>query len=225
VKLNIRKPRAKALAVTGRGKRFMMIVSRHAVTVLAGALSGAMLLAAPAAIAQDATEKETLTRCERDICGMITGKKKEGADLSCDLIKTWNQEDIQEGAKSKNLSWAFGRARCSVKINIKRADIVDAVATPAFTLKIAKQPVDCEIERESEKYPIKMTLAPELVFKDGKVTDASLGVDDIEGASLIKGAVWTAATLEQNFGLFESDLVREVNKFIERQCPKRMAEK
>ena len=101
---------------------------------------------------------------------------------------------------------------------------MDALTTPQYTLKVEKQPVSCEIERSAEKYPIKMTLAPELKFKDGKATNASLHVDNIEGTTIIKGVVWTAATLEQNFGLFESDLVREVNKFIEKQCPKRMAQ-
>ena len=45
---------------------------------------------------------------------------------------------------------------------------------------------------------------------------------DIEGAALIKGVVWTAAALERNFGLFEADLVREVNRFVQKECPKIM---
>jgi hypothetical protein len=43
---------------------------------------------------------------------------------------------------------------------------------------------------------------------------------DIDGAVLIKGVVWTAAQLENNFGIFEKDLVREVNRFIQKECPK-----
>lgn len=169
------------------------------------------------------TEKQALQKCEIDICRMITDKSRDGADLTCQLSKTWQQEDIEKGAQEKKLTWGFGRARCNVAVDVKRADIVDAVTKPEYTLKIEKQPVDCEIERNEEKYPIKLTLAPVLQFKDGKATEAQLGVDNIEGTTLIKGVVWTAATLEQNFGLFQSDIVREVNKFIERQCPKRLA--
>lgn len=176
------------------------------------------------AVAQDAAEKQTLLKCEKDICGIIVGKEKAGADLNCDLTKTWAKEDIEKGAKEKSLSWGFGTAQCKLKVAVKRGDVVTALTTPEYTLKIDKQSVACEIERGAEKYPIKMTLAPELKFKDGKNTGVSLKINDIEGTSLVKGVVWTAATLEQNFGLFESDLVKEVNKFIEKQCPKRLAD-
>lgn len=189
-----------------------------AVMVLAlCASSGAPALA-------DDTEKEKLAQCERSICSVLQEKLKDGDDPTCDLTKTWQKEEIEKGAEAKKLTWGFGRARCNVKVSLKRADLVDAVTQPEFTLKVDQQPVDCEIERGEEKYPIKMTLAPELKFKDGKATTADLGVDNIEGTTLIKGVVWTAATLEQNFGLFEDDIVREVNKFIEQQCPKRMAD-
>jgi hypothetical protein len=176
--------------------------------------------------AEDAleTEKQNLSQCELALCTIIGEKKKEGADFTCDATKTWQKEDIEKGATEKKLTWGFGRARCTVKVALKRADVVDALTQPDFTLVVDKQPVECEIERSTDKYPIKMTLAPKVTFKNGKVTGANLGVDNIEGATLIKGVVWTAATLEKNFGLFQSDLVREMNKFIEKQCPKRLAE-
>jgi hypothetical protein len=181
---------------------------------------------AGSALAQDAeTEKQKLAQCEVDICRMIVEKTRDGGDLSCDLTKTWQQEDIEKGAQEKKLTWGFGRARCNVKIDIKRTDIVDAVTQPSYTLKVEKQPVECEIERNEEQYPIKMTLAPVLTFKDGKATQADLGVNDIEGTTVIKGVVWTAATLEQNFGLFQADILKEVNKFIATQCPRRIAGK
>lgn len=195
------------------------IAAAAAVLALSAVLAGASR-------AQDAaeTEKQKLAACEREICTVLSEKKKEGADLSCDLTKTWQKEEIEKGAQEKKLTWGFGRARCNVKLALKRSDLVDALVQPEFTLKVAQQPVDCEIERNEEKYPIKMTLAPELKFKGGKVTEADLGVDNIEGTTLIKGVVWTAATLEQNFGLFQDDIVREVNKFVEKQCPKRLAD-
>ncbi len=63
-------------------------------------------------------------------------------------------------------------------------------------------------------------MAPVLKFKDGVNASTSLNVSDIQGTALIKGAVWTAATLEQNFGLFHKDLLREINKFVQKECPK-----
>lgn len=200
------------------------IRSKHRSGLATGLILAAFAFAAPAS-SQDAleTEKQKLAQCERDICGILIGKEKEGGDVSCDLTKTWQQEDIQKGAEDKKLTWGFGRARCSVKLDLKREALINAMSQPEYTLKVDQQPVNCEIERNAENYPITMTLAPELKFKDGKAVGADLGVDNIEGTTIIKGVVWTAATLEQNFGLFEDDLVREVNKFVEKQCPKRLA--
>ena len=141
--------------------------------------------------------------------------------MTCDLEKTWQKEDIQKGADYKHLSWGFGSARCTAKLNAKRADLVAALTSHEYTLKIGKQPVACEIGEE--KYSIRATLAPELEFKDGAVTHGAVHMDDIEGSALIKGVVWTAAALERNFGLFESDLVREVNRFVQKECPKIMS--
>ncbi len=193
-------------------------------TRLIVALSATIMLGS-AAFAQDSdADKAKLAQCEKDVCGIIVGKKKDGADLSCDLTKTWKGEDIQKGAAEKSVPWGFGRTQCSVKINAKRAVLVDALTSPTYTIKSEKQTVSCEIERGTEKYPIKLSAAPELKMKDGKAVGISMNVADIEGATLIKGVVWTAATMEQNFGLFEKDLVKEINKFIERQCPKRLAD-
>jgi hypothetical protein len=89
---------------------------------------------------------------------------------------------------------------------------------------VDKQSISCEIDRNGEKYPVSVTMAPELKFKDGKATNASLHMDDIQGATLIKGVVWTAATLEQNFGLLEGDTLREINRFVQKECPKVVAD-
>ncbi len=66
-------------------------------------------------------------------------------------------------------------------------------------------------------------MAPELKFKDGMATAVSLHMADIQGALLIGGVVWTAAALEENFGVLQGDLIREVNKFIKKECPKVLA--
>jgi hypothetical protein len=179
------------------------------------------LAACNSARADDRAEKEKIAQCGRELCGIIVSKNASGPDLSCDLAKTWEKEEIQKGADYKNLSWGFGSARCTAKFRAKRADLVAALTSPESTLKIGKQSVACEIGEE--KYTIGGTLDPELVLKDGKVTHGAVHLDDIEGSVLIKGVVWTAAALERNFGLFESDLVREANRFMEIECPKLMS--
>jgi hypothetical protein len=187
------------------------------------ALTGAILAlaASSSAWADDQEEKEKIAQCGRELCGILISRNASGPDLSCDLTKTWAKEDIQKGADYKNLSWGFGSARCIAKFRAKRAGLVAALTSPEATLKIGKQSVSCEIGEE--KYTIAGTLDPELVLKDGKVTHGAVHMDDIEGPVLIKGVIWTAAALERNFGLFESDLVREANRFVAIECPKLMS--
>ncbi len=184
------------------------------------ALAGVLLaLSADGSAAADSqAEKDKIAQCGRDICGIIVSKKPNGPDVTCDLVKTWEKEEIQKGADYKHVSWGLGQARCTAKLTIKRADVVAALTSREYTLKIGKQPVSCEIG--ADKYTIGATVAPELKFTDGVAASGTVQMDDIEGAALIKGVVWTAAALERNFGLFESDLIREVNCFVHTECPK-----
>jgi hypothetical protein len=101
---------------------------------------------------------------------------------------------------------------------VKRAEITAALTSADNVFKTGKQSVSREIG--SEKYPVGVTIAPELTFKDGTNTAVALHIADIQGTTLIKGVVWTAATLEQHFGILHSDMVREVNRFILKEFPK-----
>ncbi len=183
--------------------------------VLAFALSAAFC---GAALGDTEEDKAKLAQCAKDICSIIVSKKASGPDLSCDLKKTWEKDEIQKGADSKNLSWGLGSARCSVKVKAKRSDIVAAFSAPESTFRFDKQWIACEIGAES--YPIGATLAPELKLKNGSTTAVSLHMANIHGATLIRGVVWTAAALEENFGILQGDMVREINQFIKKECPK-----
>jgi hypothetical protein len=163
-------------------------------------------------------EKKKLVQCATDLCSIILSKNPKGPDLSCDLTKTWDEKQVQKGADSKNVAWGLGSVKCSLKISLKRADIAAALSSSDGKFKTGKQTVACEIG--DDRYPIRAAAAPELKFKNGTNTEASLHVEDIDGAPLIQGAVWTAAQLERHFGVFEKDIVREVNHFIQKECPK-----
>ena len=176
------------------------------------------LSAGTSAWADTGEEKQKVVQCAKDICSMIVSKDANGPDLSCDLTKTWEKDEIQKGADSKKLTWGLGSARCSVKVSVKRADITAALTSADDVFKVGKQSIACEIG--TEKYPVSVSMTPELTFKNGANTGVALHIDDIKGATLIKGVVWTAASLEQHFGILHSDMVREVNRFIQKECPK-----
>lgn len=192
--------------------------------VLPLSLLAASLLAAPAlALEEGPKEKENLDACEKSMCELLVKKEATGGDLKCDLAKTWAKDKIKSGVEGKKISWSLGDARCSISLSAKRQDIVDALSKPTHELKLDPHTVKCEVERDKELTTINISMAPKLQMKDGKVEKAWLGIGTIEAPAAIKGAIWTVAQMEDTFGIFHSDLVKDVNKFIYEKCPKRLA--
>lgn len=182
------------------------------------------LAAVPAAALEETTsEKDELKACEKRICEIIVKKDTSGPDLACKLSKTWNKAKIQEGIEKKRLTWSFGNARCAIDVGMKRDDILAAISKPEHTITLDPQTVKCQVEREKEVTEVSVTLAPKLSFKGGKADKAWLNVTQIEAPTVIKGAIWTAAQIENNIGLFHTDMIAEINEFIGQKCPKAMA--
>ena len=197
-----------------------MVALKWATGVIRSAAIGLSMTAflSGATMADTEADNAKLAQCGKDICAIIISKKAKGPDLSCDVTKTWQKDEIQKGADSKNILWGLGSAKCSAKVKAKRSEIIAAVTAPEMTFRFDRQSIACEVG--TDRYELRATIAPELTFKYGSTTAVSLHMDNIQGAPLIKGVVWTAATLEENFGILQSDMVREVNRFIKKECPK-----
>ncbi len=179
-------------------------------------------LGAPAfALDEIPNEEENLKACERNLCGMILSKDKAGDDLTCDISKTWAKEKIKKGAGTKSLSWGFGDARCTVDLKAKRDNIVSSLTDPEHTFKMESHTVNCLIEQKDEPTKIDVTLAPIVTFKDGKATKAQLNITKVEAPTVIKAVITGADWIEKNVGLFHSEMLEEINEFIEKKCKKR----
>jgi hypothetical protein len=202
-------------------RSFTVTARLSAACGLALALSASMA-AGVQAFDEDKGEKEQLEACERSLCDILV-KRGAGSDLQCTLQKTWSGGKIKEGVEQKKLKWGFGDLRCNAKLDAKRQEMVDALSKPEYELKLPAHAIKCEIERGSEVIPVSVSLAPKLQFKDGKVAKAWLGIGVIEAPAVVKGAIWTAAQLEDTFGIVHSELVKEINTFVHERCPKRVA--
>jgi hypothetical protein len=191
------------------------------VAVLVGGLALAIFSVTPSrALERAADEKDVLKACEKRLCDIVVNKQTAGDDLSCHLSKTWAKSNIKDGIEKRKLSWSFGDARCTVDLSAKRDLILGAMTKPEHALELAPHTVKCEIEREGEVTPINITLAPKVTFKNGTADKAWLNVKSIEAPAVVKGAIWTAAQIEDNFGLFQSDMIAEINEFVQKKCPK-----
>lgn len=189
------------------------------VTITAAALMA--MTTAAMALEPAANEREQLQACEAQICQVAVKKASAGNDVKCQISKTWARRSIESGISEQKITWGYGDARCSLNVDLKRADVVDALTKPAHTIIIPEHSVKCEVEREKELVPITLKVAPKLQFKAGKIEKAWLNVSSIEAPTVIKGAIWTAAKLEDNVGLFHGQIIKEVNKFLHEKCPAR----
>jgi hypothetical protein len=190
---------------------------------LAASLWLALLPLPAAALDEGAKEKEVLDACEKSICELLVKKDSSGDDLKCALSKTWGKDKIKSGVEGKKIGWSFGDARCGVNLAVKRQSIVEALTKPEYELKLDPHTIKCEVEREKELTTINISMAPKLQMKEGKVVKAWLGVGNIEAPAAVKGAIWTVAQMEDTFGIFHSDLIKDINKFVHEKCPKRLA--
>jgi hypothetical protein len=176
------------------------------------------------ALQPDPAEREKLKACEKAMCTMVTKKEVAGADLACSLSKTWTKDQIQSGIEKKKISWSLGDAQCTLDVKLGRAAIIEALSKPEQALDFGAHTVKCLVDREGKETPINITMAPKITFKGGQAVTAILGVKEIDAPSVVKGAIWTAAALEDSVGIFHSDILKGINDFIGPKCTKAMAE-
>jgi hypothetical protein len=151
---------------------------------------------------------------------MLLQKNPKGDDLSCELTKTWAQSTIKKGTENHTLKWGYGDARCSVQIHIPREAIVAALVNPEFTFQVPPHTAECVVEENGEPHTVKATLAPKIVFKDGMADKVWVNLKSIKGPTGIKASLWLAANLTDKVGLFHRPMIRSINKFIGKHCPK-----
>jgi hypothetical protein len=188
--------------------------------LLLAALSAAFLLVPGAhALEEQRGEAEAIKACDKRLCTMLMQKNAKGDDLRCSLTKTWARSTIKE-ADSHKLSWAFGDAQCSVDINLSRARLVSALTDDHKKLRVPPHTVNCLVEQNGKLEKVTATLAPKIEFRDGKAEKVWVNLTDVEGPAGIKATMQTAAQLADTLGLFHRRMIKSINRYVERHCPK-----
>jgi hypothetical protein len=190
-------------------------------TLIGAALLAVALAASPArALEEQKGEQAALDACDERLCRMLQQKTPTGEDLKCRLTKTWARSTIKEADRTE-LSWGFGDARCSVALDISRASIVAAVtSTSAFKFWVPPHTADCVIEQDGQLKSIKATVAPKIIFKGGRAEKIWINLTHIDGPSSITGWLSAGAQLSDSVGIFHRAMVKSVNGYIYKHCPK-----
>ena len=190
-------------------------------TLIGAALLAVALAASPArALEEQKGEQAALDACDERLCRMLQQKTPTGEDLKCRLTKTWARSTIKEADRTE-LTWGFGDARCSVALDISRASIVAAVTSTApYKFWVPPHTADCVIEQDGQLKSIKATVAPKIVFKGGRAEKIWINLTHIDGPSSITGWLSAGAQLSDSVGIFHRAMVKSVNGYIYKHCPK-----
>lgn len=188
------------------------------------ALIGAAVCAPHAAHALDELkhEKKAISSCERALCGMLVTKDPKGSDLKCDLTKTWGQKTIK-AAESSTLSWGFGDARCTARISVTRAEILAAISSPKAKFWLPDQRVHCVVEEDGKPQDVHVLVSPKIEFRNGQAEKIWINLKEVDGPPNVTGLVRFAVGLSDKVGILHPGLVKSVNGFINKSCPKVLA--
>jgi hypothetical protein len=191
-------------------------------TIGAAMLLGAVRLGAVHALEPASGEAAAILDCERRLCTMLQQREAKGEDLTCELSKTWVRNVIKS-ADQPTVKWGFGDARCSIRIQISRAQVADALTARGtdYKLWIPPHTATCLVEIDGQARTLTATLAPKLEIRDGRVEKIWVNLTHLDGPTAVKATLWTAARLADNVGIFQRPMIKSVNRFITTTCPKK----
>jgi hypothetical protein len=185
-----------------------------------GALT-AVAICAPAALSLDEQKGEVaaIKECDKRLCTILLEKNPKGPDLKCALTKTWDRSKIKQ-ADSQQVSWGFGDARCSVDIDLSREALVTAMTADRITVRMPRHKANCLVEQDGKPEKVTAVLAPKIEFRNGKAEKIWIRLKDVDGPASVVLTVKTAAQLADTLGLFHRRMIKGINRYIERHCPK-----
>jgi hypothetical protein len=167
---------------------------------------------------EEKEEKEARKACKIEICFSLATKDPEGADVACDIIKTWREEDIVK-MLGGHINWPFGKAVCQSKLRLKRAPLAKAMSEPDYAVTMESETVRCSLDRkEGKPYVVEIALAPKVTFKNGKATDADVNWGDVSAPMLIYPLLYAGAALDNSANVLGPEVVRMVNEFTTKGC-------
>lgn len=166
---------------------------------------------------EELAEREGRKACKIEICTAFRAHKT-GADIQCNVTKSWRKEQLDKVMKKARVSWPWGQVVCKSDIDLTRDELIKSVKEPEYELQLKKHTVACTIKREKDTADIKFSFSPKVSFENGVAKKAALNWGKIEAPTLVKGAMWTATATDNTFNVLQSMLVKDINKFITTGC-------
>jgi hypothetical protein len=167
---------------------------------------------------EEKKERETRRACAVALCSTLHNRKPDTGDVTCSVRKTWQKEHLTKVLSKGGLSWPWGNARCSTDLKFDRATLIKAMSEKTYEAQFPQHEVACELDREAEKYQVKMQIHPKVTFTEGKAVKATMNWGKIDAPTLAKSALWSATAADNTFGVLQSTVVEDINDFIQNKC-------
>jgi hypothetical protein len=221
-------------------RRFFALIAASIFALVPGALEAADSSAQSAAEApseqaaapakrqltpEEAAEKEARKECKKKICDIIATRDPNGENVSCDIVKTWREEDIVKMLGNK-VSWPWGKAVCQSKLELERKSLALAMSETSHEIVMPVQKVRCTLAQktEGEPYTVEVTLAPKVKFENGKATEASINWGEATAPLLIYPLIYAGTGIDNKTNVLGPEVVRMVNEFATKKCTEVKAE-
>jgi hypothetical protein len=173
---------------------------------------------------EEKAEKEVRKACKAKICEIVASRDPAGEDISCDIVKTWREDDIAKMLGGK-ISWQWGKAVCQSKLVLPRASLAKAMSEPEYQIVMPQQKVRCTLaqKEKGEPYAVEITMSPKVKFKDGKATEATVNWGPASAPLLIYPLIYAGTGLDNSTNVLGTEVVRLVNGFT-KKCAEVKAE-
>jgi hypothetical protein len=174
---------------------------------------------------EEKEEKEARKACKAKICDIIATRDPDGDDVSCDIVKTWREEDIAKMLGGK-IGWPWGKAVCQSKLELARKPLALAMSEAQYEIVMPAQKVRCTLAQktEGEPYVVEVTLVPKVKFENGTAIEATINWGEATAPMFVYPLIYAGTGLDNSANVLGPEVVRMVNEFTTKKCAEVKAE-
>jgi hypothetical protein len=170
-------------------------------------------------------EKEARKACEAKICDIIATRDPAGADVTCDIVKTWRGADLVKMLGGR-INWPWGGAMCQSKVTLERGPLAKAMREPAYEMSMPTQTARCTLaqKEDGDPYVVEISVAPKVKFENGKAVEGQVNWGTASAPMAIYPLIYAGTALDNSANVLGPELVRLVNAFTAKKCAQVKAE-
>jgi hypothetical protein len=170
-------------------------------------------------------EKEAHKACEAKICDIIATRDPAGADVTCDIVKTWREADLVKMLGGR-INWPWGGAMCQSKVTLERGPLAKAMREPAYEMSMPTQTARCTLaqKEDGDPYVVEISVAPKVKFENGKAVEGQVNWGTASAPMAIHPLIYAGTALDNSTNVLGPELVRLVNAFTAKKCAQVKAE-